>query len=322
MEQIISPIDKQLIIEEIQSGFLKKTQKAHNEIYIINGHNAPNTLKEIGRLRELSFRNSGGGTGKSYDIDNYDLLPKPFEQLIVWNPDKQEIIGGYRFLCGKDMARDEKGIIQMPLEHLFHFSDNYIDNYLPYTIELGRAFVQPKYQSYKGGLKSLYALENLWDGIGAMIGTLDNIKYLVGKVTIYPDMQIETRYAIEFFLRHFYIDKDNLIVPKTEDIIPKNFEDFFKNLFSADNISTNFKILQTYLKERNEKVPPLIKAYIELAHTMRSFGTCLDTHFGNIYDTGIMIAIDDIHKSKQERYMSFYLKKQATLNIVSNQLKQ
>ncbi len=311
MAKLISAIDKSLILGELEGKLLCKTQKANNEIYVINAHNAPNTIKEIGRLRELSFRDSGGGSGKSYDLDDYDFLEKPFEQLIVWNPDKNEIVGGYRFIYGKNAVMDTHGKPSTPMSHIFDCSQKFIDEYLPYTIELGRAFIQPKYQSYKGGIKSLYSLDNLWDGIGAIIGAYDDVRYLVGKITIYPQMQIEARYAIIFFLKHFFADEEKLFIPINEEIIPDNFCDFFENLFSKDNTKDNFKILLNYLKDRNEKIPALIKAYIELASTMKSFGTCFDSEFGNIYDTGIMIAIEDIYMSKKERYLSYYIQKNA-----------
>lgn len=319
MTNLIPPIAPELILDELQGRFLCHTQKANNDIYVVNAHNSPNTLKEVGRLRELSFRSSGGGSGKSYDLDEYDFLEKPFEQLIVWNPDKNEIIGGYRFLYGADAILDDRGKPMMPMCHIFDCSQRFVDNYLPYTIELGRAFVQPQYQSYKGGLKSLYSLDNLWDGIGAMIGTCDDVRYMVGKITIYPQMQIEARYAIIFFLNHFFADQEKLFTPIKEEVVPENFCEFFTNLFSEPTLEGNFKVLLTYLKERNERMPALIKAYIELASTMKSFGTCFDDEFGNIYDTGIMIAIDDIYKKKKERYLSFYLKKQAAkLDILLN----
>jgi len=101
MVSIIEPIDKKLIIKELSGKFLRKTHKANNEIYVVNAHNSPNVMKEIGRLREISFRNSGGGSGNSLDTDEFDVLPQPYGQLIVWNPDEKEIIGGYRFISVK-----------------------------------------------------------------------------------------------------------------------------------------------------------------------------------------------------------------------------
>jgi len=319
MQPLIKPVDKDLIINELEGKLLCKTQKANNEIYIVNAHNSPNVIREIGRLRELSFRCSGGGSGNSYDLDDFDFLEKPFEQLIVFNPLKQEVIGGYRFLHGKNASFNQKGEPVMPMGHIFNFSKQYITDYMPFSIELGRAFIQPKYQSIKMGLKSLYSLDNLWDGLGEMINTYDDVRYLVGKVTIYPQMQIEARYAIIFFLKHFFPDKNNLFVPIKEEIVPNNFCNFFKKkLFTEKTIKENFRILIKYLKERNETIPPLIKAYIELSTTMKSFGTCFDTDFGNIYDTGIMITIDDIYDDKKERYLSRYIQKHSAIDIIFN----
>lgn len=322
MVRLISSVEDKLIVNELKDKLLCKTQRANNEIYIVDSHNAPNTVREIGRLRELSFRNSGGGSGKSFDLDEYDSLENPFKQLIVWNPEKREIIGGYRFLCGRDATFDTEGNPIMPMSHIFRASKRYISDYLPYTIELGRAFIQPKYQSYKGGLKSLYALDNLWDGIGAMIGNNDDVKYMVGKVTIYPKMKVEARYAITFFLKYFFEDKDKLFVPIREEAIPEEYLIKFERMFTQNSsASENFRILTNYLKEYSERIPALIKAYIELASTMKSFGTCFDPDFGNIYDTGIMIAIDDIYNSKKERYMSYYIKKRSIIDTILNKEK-
>lgn len=320
MTEIISAVDKNLIIDELQGKLLCHTQKAGNKIYIISYHSAPNTMKEIGRLREISFRQGGGGSGNSIDIDEYDSLEKPFQQLIVWNPDEQEIIGGYRFLHGSEATYTPEGKPIMPMGHIFNFSERYLKDFLPYSIELGRAFIQPKYQSYKGGIKSLYALDNLWDGIGMMISTYENIRFMIGKITIFPKMQIEARYSIMHFLNKFYADTDKLIIPidSCEERVPNNFAEYFDNLFSKDSVKDNMKVLTTYLKERGERIPPLIKAYIDLASTMKSFGTCLDKDFGNIYDTGIMIDINDIHKNKKDRYLTYYMRKQSVINIVNN----
>lgn len=318
MQEIIPPVDKNLIIKELKGNLLNQTQKAGNEIYLISAHKSPNIMREISRLRELSFRQDGGGSGKELDFDDYDYLEKPSRQLIVWNPDAEEIVGGYRFLHGKDAEFDSKGKPIMPMGHIFDFSEKYIKEYLPHTLELGRAFIQPKYQSYQGGIKSLYSLDNLWDGIGMVLSTYDDLRYMVGKITIYPKMQIEARYAIMYFLEKFYGDKEELVtpIPHLEERVPENFMEVFDNLFDKDDIKKNLNILKRYMKERGEKIPPLIKAYIDLASTMKSFGTCLDSDFGNIYDTGIMIDMNDVYTSKKDRYLTMYLRKQAVMNIL------
>ncbi|MDR0829528.1 MAG: GNAT family N-acetyltransferase [Prevotellaceae bacterium] len=305
MENIIEPIDNHLIINDLNGKLLCKTKKANNEIYVFNAHNAPNAIKEIGRLRELSFRSAGGGSGKSYDLDEFDFLDKPFEQLIVYNPDNQEIIGGYRFqhLTNIEFKNGEPHI---PMSHIFSVSEKFLTDYAPYTIELGRAFIQPKYQSVKMGLKSLFSLDNLWDGLGAMVLQHTDIKYLTGKVTIYPQMKKEARYAIIYFLTKFFFDKENLFVPKQLEVIPPAACKKFEKIFCGNSLKENFKILNSHVRKLNEHIPPLVRAYIDLSSSMRTFGTVIDDEFGHIHDTGIMITIDDIYEDKKKRYLSEY----------------
>jgi len=304
MNSIIKPIDKGLIIKELSNKFLKKTKRANNEIYVVDAHNSPNVMKEIGRLREVSFRNSGGGSGNPFDTDEFDFLPH-YEQLIVWNPDEREIIGGYRFINGKKVAF-KNNVPQMSMGHIFDFSKKFINDYLPNTIELGRAFIQPKYQSIKGGIKALFSLDNLWDGIGSMISLYPDTQYLIGKVTIYPQMNEQARCAIIFYLSKFFPDRDNLFIPKNIEIISKKYCQKFEKMFANGDAKENFKILNTFVKQKKESIPSLIRAYIDLSGSMRSFGTCINTHFGNIYDTGIMITIDEIYEDKKKRYLENY----------------
>ncbi|MDR2684552.1 MAG: GNAT family N-acetyltransferase [Prevotellaceae bacterium] len=314
MENIIDPIDKNLILSELNGKFLRKTKKACNEIYVLNAHNAPNTMQEIGRLREISFRNSGGGSGKSCDIDEFDFLRQPFEQLIVWNPDEQEIVGGYRFLHLKNAAFLPNGEPNVPMGHIFSISQSFIKSYLQNTIELGRAFIQPKYQSIKGGIKSLFSLDNLWDGLGAMVASLSDTQYLIGKVTIYPQMEPAARYAIIYYLAKFFPDAEKLFIPKKQEIIPVSLIKKFNRLFCENSPKSNFRILNSFVKKQGENIPPLIRAYIELSDSMRTFGTCIDDDFGHIRDTGLMITIDDIYEDKKKRYLeNYYLLKNVIL---------
>ena len=136
-QEIIKPIDKEVLKSElIPDRQLRMTNKSHNEIYVITAHNAPNVMKEIGRLREVAFREAGGGTGKEMDIDEFDICENCYKQLIVWNPEAEEIIGGYRYLAGTDWEYDEKGQPILATSHMFHFSEKFIKEYAPWTIEL------------------------------------------------------------------------------------------------------------------------------------------------------------------------------------------
>lgn len=146
MEEIIAPISKEILKAELsEDKRLRFTNKSHNEIYVITYQDSPNVMKEIGRLREIAFRAAGGGTGKAMDIDEYDVMENPYKQLVVWNPEAEEILGGYRYLLGDEVQFDEHGKPVLATAHMFNFSEVFLKEYLPYTVELGRSFVTLEY---------------------------------------------------------------------------------------------------------------------------------------------------------------------------------
>jgi len=307
MKDIIPAIAKEELEKELnEKTFVRKTNKGSNEIYSFTHKTAPNLMKEVGRLREITFRNAGGGTGKETDIDSFDIAEKPYHQLIVWDPKSKEIIGGYRYIKGSETTTDENGKFLLATSNLFNFSDKFLTEYLSSTIELGRSFVQPDYQSILKGRKSLYALDNLWDGLGALIVENPNIKYFFGKVTMYPSFNKEARNAILFFLKKYFNDKENLIKP----IFPLKTEsdnDALASLFNSINYKDNYKALSKKVRNLGENIPPLINAYINLSTTMRTFGTAINGKFGNVEETAIMINIEDINDNKRERHIYTYL---------------
>ncbi len=308
MKPIIAPIDKEILKQELTlDKFLRPTNKAHNEIYVITAHNAPNVMLEIGRLREFSFRSGGGGTGKELDTDEYDYMENPYKQLIVWDPVAHEIIGGYRYLPGFEVDYDDKGQPKFVMAHLFTFSEKFIKEYIPYTIELGRAFVQPDYQTSKMGTKSLFALDNLWDGLGALIHSVKDAKYFIGKVTIYDNYPITARELIYEFMIRYFPDHDRMILPKEPIQVSKINENLAKKIFIGNNSSADFKALQKAVRSENETIPSMFNAYIGLTDTMRMFGSIFDREFGSVYETGIMITMADLLEVKRKRYIDPYV---------------
>lgn len=308
MKPVIEAVDRQLIKQELnEKRFLRPTNKANNEIYVITAHDSPHTMREIGRLRELSFRSGGGGTGDEIDVDAYDFLEKPFKQLIVWDPQAEEIIGGYRFLSGQDVEMDEKGQPKFVMSHLFRLSEKFISDYLPYTIELGRAFVQPVYQTSKMGMKSLFALDNLWDGLGALIHSTKGAKYFIGKVTIYNSYPLLAREMIYEYMYRYFPDADALIVPKAPIAVSAENNALAKSLFSGNDRVDDYKVLQKAVRSVDETIPPLYNAYIGLTDTMRFFGVALDNDFGAVYEAGILVTMDDLLESKRKRYIDPYI---------------
>ena len=320
MEQdIIQPVAKELLKSELTpERQLRMTNKSHNEIYIVDAHNAPNVLQEIGRLREIVFREAGGGTGKEVDLDEFDTCENCYKQLIVWNPEEEEIIGGYRYLLGSDVEFDEKGQPILATSHMFHFSEKFIKDYLPWTIELGRSFVSLEYQNTnKNGSKSLFALDNLWDGLGALTVIQPDVKYFFGKMTMYPSYIRKGRDMILFFLKKHFDDKDNLIVPmkplKIEED-PKVLE----KLFCEDDFRADYRILNREIRALGYNIPPLVNAYMNLSPTMKLFGTAINYGFGDVEETGILIAVDEILESKRVRHIdSFVAENPDALHITS-----
>lgn len=320
MQDIIKPIDRALLKAELtKEKMLRETNKSNNEIYVITAHDAPHVMQEIGRLREIAFRNNGGGTGFSVDIDEFDTMENAYRQLIVWCPENEEILGGYRFLCGTDVQFDPKGKPILATSHLFNYSDTFIQKYLPHTVELGRSFVSLEYQATRcGNPKGLFVLDNLWDGLGALSVIDPSLQYYFGKVTMYNTYNVEARNLILYFLNMHFPDYEKLvtpIVPLQTDIDVKKMQD----IFQYDNFKENYKVLNQEVRKFGINVPPLVNAYMSLSPKMRVFGTAINHEFGEVEETGILIAINEILEEKKKRHIETYFKEEGqSIELIKN----
>lgn len=303
MENIIAPISKELIKSELSAErFLRKTRKGDNEIYVVNITNAPNVLQEIGRLREVTFRASGGGTGLSVDLDEFDTGEYYYEQLIVWSPEDEEIIGGYRYVKCAEAIDPKTDEIHLSTAHYFDFSERFIKEFLPYTIELGRSWVQPNFQPTVNPRKGLFAFDNIWDGLGAIHIFNPEIKYFFGKVTMYPTYNTASRDFLLHFMHHYFPDNDQLMKPYhplVQNYDKKYIEEQLKGLDFKDG----FKVLNSAVKEHGEFIPPLVNIYMNLSPTMKTFGTAVNPDFGDVEETAILVTLADIYPEKKERHM-------------------
>lgn len=309
MEQpIIAPIPVEVLKKELTPDLqLRMTNKSNNKIYIITAHNAPNVMREIGRLREIAFREAGGGTGKEVDIDEFDTCENCYKQLIVWNPEAEEIIGGYRYLEGTKWQLDQNGQPVLATSHMFHFSEKFLKEYMPYTIELGRSFVSLPYQSSKMGAKSLFALDNLWDGLGALTVIMPNVKYFFGKMTMYPSYIREGRDMILYFLKKHFSDKDELVIPMKPLKIETD-ERELAAIFTESDFKEDYRILNQRIRALGYNIPPLVNAYMSLSPTMKLFGTAINYGFGDVEETGILIAMDEVLEEKRVRHIDSFIK--------------
>lgn len=297
MKPIIEPVDRKLIEQELtEDKFLRSTNNAGNEIYVVTALNSPNIMRELGRLREVSFRDSGGGTGAEVDIDELDLVEGGYQQLFVWDPKAKEIVGGYRYIVSRETHPK-----YLSTEHYFHFSDKFRQQYLPYTIELGRSFVQPLYQGSRSNPRGLYSLDNLWDGLGALVVQNPDIRYFFGKVTMYGRYNQEARNLLIYFLKQYFPDRDNLLEPIHP--IKLNIDyNAMAEIFVGGSYAADYKILSREIRKYQENIPPLINSYMSISPSMRVFGTTKNPDFGDVEETAILITIKDIYKTKSDRY--------------------
>ena len=307
MKDIIAPVPKDLLKAELTADKrLRFTNRGSNEIYIVTAFDAPNVMREVGRLREIAFRAAGGGTGKDCDIDEFDTMESPYKQLIVWNPENDDIIGGYRFIYGRDIRYDENGRPMIATAHgMFRFSEQFKKEVLPYTLELGRAFVSVEYQSTRMGAKSLFALDNLWDGLGALAVVLPGMKYYFGKVTMYPSYPTKARDMILYVLRTHFPDVDKLVEP-IEPLQLATDEAELAAMFCKDNFKDNYRILKQEIHNMDMVIPPMVSAYVGLSPAMRIFGTAVNYDFGNVEETGLLIPVDQIYEEKRLRYIDSF----------------
>lgn len=304
MKEIIAPLPKSILEEElVASGLVRLTRKGGNEIYIVDNKNAPNTLLEIGRLREVTFRASGGGTGEEMDLDEYDTGEICYKQLIVWSPVEKEIIGGYRFiLC--DEAIDSEGTIHLSTTHYFDFTERFLSDYLLHTIELGRSWVQPMFQPSVDPRKGLFALDNIWDGLGALVRFYPEKKYFFGKVTMYPNYNTDCRDFLLHFMHHYFPDTENLMQP-FHPLVQNYDREYVESQLQGLDFKDGFKVLNGHIRDKGEFIPPLVNIYMNLSPTMKTFGTAVNPDFGNVEETGILVTIADIFPDKKERHVDF-----------------
>ena len=305
--EIIPPGDRELIKAELTpERFLRYTNNGDNLVYLVDYHNAPNVVREIGRLRELTFRAAGGGTGMALDLDQNDTSENCYQQLITWNEADEEIVAGYRLICCKD-ALGPDGSIHLSTSHLFDFSESFVQDYLPYTIELGRSFVQPNYQPSLDNRKGMFSLDNLWDGLGAVVLLNPNIKYLFGKVTMYPHYNREGRDLLLYFIKQYFPDNQGLVKPKQKLRLSYETEIISRsNPFEGLDYKDGYKVLNGRIRALGENIPPLINTYMNLSPSMKTFGTALNDEFGEVEETGILITLSDIYESKKHRHMDTF----------------
>lgn len=304
MKPIIAPIDKEILKSELtEDKFIRTTNACANRIFSITAHDSPNLMREIGRLREITFREAGGGTGEEIDVDHYDTDEVPFRQLIVWNDEEEEIVSAYRYILGKEVPLNAEGYPDTPTSKLFHFSEEFIHGKWQECIELGRSFVQPKFQGTTNPRLGLFSLDNMWDGLGALTVDFPEAKYFFGKMTMYNSYNRLARNMILNFLQTNFQGEESLVKPFHPVEVDKNV---LKDILSTGTLKERFKTLNENVRNLKTSIPPLIKTYMSLSSTMQYFGASANPEFGPVEEIAILINIADIYEEKKTRHIISY----------------
>lgn len=306
-EDIIPARDPNIIQAELSEQLLlRKTNRAGNEIYIFHANDAPNTMLEIGRLREIAFRGSGGGTGLPADIDAHDIDPNGYRQLVVWDPQKKQLIGGYRYILGGNVASVGEQT-SLSSNEIFHFSKTFIEEYIPKTIELGRSFVRMEEGDGKILPASIFALDNLWDGLGGLILIHEEYQYFFGKVTMYQDYNKKAKDLIAYYFQTYFQGDQELMHP----IHPISIEvpiSELRAVIKGDNPKADYKNLSKTIRDMGTTIPPLVNSYLGLSSSLMYFGTSVNPHFGNVEETAIMIPMEEISDDKIRRHVESFIR--------------
>ena len=307
MEKIIDPISVDLLEAELTPDKkLCDTNKGGNVVYVIDAHNAPNVMQEVGRLREITFREAGGSSGLAVDIDEFDTMETPYKQIVVWDPEAKAILGGYRYILGPDVTFYENGQPRLATTHMFHFSDVFIRDYLPHVMELGRSFVTPEYQSSKAGAKAIYALDNLWDAIGAIVTLHPTIIYFFGKMTMYPSYDRPSRDLILHFLWKHFPDPEELVRP-IKPVLPATSGRIMDLILKDEDFKSDYRNLKDAVRKLGTNIPPLVNSYMNSSPSMKMLGTAINDEFSDVEETGIMICFNEMYPEKRDRHTAALL---------------
>ena len=289
---IAHPQKKDELIRELKKSKLIGETGDGKKIYLYDYEDDSIVLKELGRLRELSFRKVGEGINKKRDTDKYDIY---YQHIILWDENDLEIVGSYRIGNG-DFINKNIGVKGFYSNTLFKFHDK-INPYLQDSIELGRSFVQPKYWGTR-------ALDYLWYGIGAYLKTKPNIKYMFGPVSISGTFPSAAKDMLIFYYSHYFSNKEEIVEAKIPYQYSSHIQDL-KDNFILNDRKKDFKTLKSTLNSMGVTVPTLYKQYADICEEggVKFLGFNVDPDFSDCIDGFILVKVDLIKANQRKRYM-------------------
>lgn len=280
--------------KELKNGTLLGKTSDGKSIFVYESEKENCVIKEIGRLREISFRSVGEGSGKKRDIDGYDFY---YKHLIIWDDEALEIAGAYRLGLCREIIEDFE-IEGLYTSTLFTF-DKKFEYYFDHGIELGRSFVQPKYWNSR-------ALDYLWQGIGAYVNRYPEIRFLFGSVSLSDTFNEKAKGLLIHFYKHYFGASETLVKHKVPYSSSLNMEKHCKEIFAGNDYRADMRKLKEELGFMGYAVPTLFKQYSELCEEegvkFLDFG--YDKDFNNCIDGFIITDLTLLKESKKKRYFS------------------
>jgi hypothetical protein len=298
MENLASPVDKRALAREVAAlaPLVKKTPNG-DLIYDVSGEQAPLCMREISRLREVSFRRIGSGSGRPSDLDAFDVGAQAYRQLFVFSPRDNQIVAGLRHR--RPTHPDDQHVAS---SGIFDFSRQFRDEYLANMIDLGRMFVAPLGQGLSGGKRGIYSLDNLFLGVGAVVGRLPDIQYLFGRIVHSPLQSVALRDLVVSYLDIHHGDTLNLVRPRQASR-RESSGSLIENVLSGHDPMADLRSLRRFAKSNGEGVSALLRAYLQMCPTLITFGTAADWELSGIEETCLLVPVAQTTAGKRARYL-------------------
>lgn len=298
LQPLIAPVPLAQLKEELSrlEPILEKTSHGNFVVYFFEGSKSPALMQEVGRLREEAYRSHGAGTGRATDVDEFDMDPSlGFKQLMLWDPELECIVGGYRLLPGKDCKYSPEGQPVMPSSHIFHFSERFLKEYMPRTVELSRSYIATPFQRHAAEIRTIYALDAILEGVCAAIG-LSGSQYIFGKVTFYPQYPVEAFQLVSSFFSKYW--SSDLVEPVNR--VPINENPEFSAILSNATAREDFRALKLALREKGVTLPPILNTYLNISSSFSYYGSAVNDEFAYATEMGLLVNTDDVIKARYQ----------------------
>jgi putative hemolysin len=291
---VVHPVDRRILKRELRNTRLLNITPDGKLIYLVRHDEAPNLMRELARMREVTFRRVGEGTRREIDLDAYD---RTYQHLVLWDNEDLEIVGSYRIGVCPDLLRTGS-VNALYTSSCFSLSPAF-STYLPHAIELGRSFVQQRYWNSN-------ALEYLWHGLGAYVIDNPHIRYLFGAVSLSVEYPREAQEMIVHFYRKWFGAEPGIVTGRAPLTLQAERRAQLNALFSSTDYNAEFRLLKNWLKERGLSFPTLYRQYTDLCEAggVKFFDFSVDRDFNNCIDGFILVDLNLLKSSKRERYLS------------------